>query len=313
MISRAVLPRVVWEFDPVRDYLPSSPYGSEQYFKQGNNTAIMPQVHLWGLRGYYKAPFYTDVNAHLVTEIGCHGCPNRSSLERMFTPENVYPWKADGTWNDEWQTKAVNPHPDFTGSSDRNEVMISQVKIMFKDCPKDLDRFIFASQSVQAEAMKFFIEFWRMDKFRKTGIIWWNLRTGWPIVGDAQVVDFYNSKKLAYYYIKQVQYDACVMVGDSKEGKHPIVAVNDTREEKSGMVTVRDADSGATLFSGSFVIPVNGKTVIGYLPEGQKQSMWLLDYSIGSEQFTNHYLAGQVPFKLEDYERWYKKLNIKRD
>jgi beta-mannosidase len=152
-----------------------------------------------------------------------------------------------------------------------------------------------------------------MDKFRKTGIIWWNLRTGWPIVGDAQVVDFYNSKKLAYYYIKQVQYDACVMVGDSKEGKHPIVAVNDTREEKSGMVTVHDADSGATLFSGSFVIPVNGKTVIGYLPEGQKQSMWLLDYSIGSEQFTNHYLAGQVPFKLEDYERWYKKLNIKRD
>jgi len=313
ILSRAVLPRVVWEFDPVRDFLPSSPFGSEQYFKQGNNTSIMPQVHLWGLRGYYKAPFYTDVNAHFVTEIGCHGCPNRSSLERMFHPKEVYPWKEDGSWKDEWQTKAVRPHPDFTGSDDRNEVMISQVKIMFKECPKDLDQFIFASQSVQAEAMKFFIEFWRMDKFRKTGIIWWNLRTGWPIVGDAQVVDFYNSKKLAYYYIKQVQYNTCVMVGDPKEGKHPIVAVNDTREEKSGTVTVHDADSGATLFSGSFVIPVNGKTVVGFIPEGQKQSMWLMEYKIGSEKFTNHYLAGQVPFKLEDYQRWYKKLNIKRD
>lgn len=41
--------------------------------------------------------------------------------------------------------------------------------------------------------------------------------------------------------------------------------------------------------------------------------MWFLDYSIGGEKFTNHYLAKQVPFKLEDYKRWYKKLNIKRD
>ena len=65
-----------------------------------------------------------------------------------------------------------------------------------------------------------------------------------------QVVDYYNSKKLAYYYIKQVQHDACVMIGDAKEGNHPVVAVNDTREVKSGTVTVRDADKrGDFVFS----------------------------------------------------------------
>jgi beta-mannosidase len=103
------------------------------------------------------------------------------------------------------------------------------------------------------------------------------------------------------------------MIGDPKEGNHPVIAVNDTREIKSGNVTVRDADSGKTLFYALFNIPANGKTIIGNIPEMNKQSIWLIDYSIGKESFTNHYLAGEVPFKLEDYQRWYRKLNIKRD
>lgn len=312
IISRVVLPRVIWEYDPVRDYLPSSPYLSEEYFKQGCDDKLLPEVHLWGPRGYYKATFYTDVDAHFVSEIGYHGCPNRKSLERMFSLESVYPWSDGWNWNNDWKTKAVRPHPELTKYDFRNNLMLKQIDALFGECPKDLDQFIFASQVVQAEAMKFFIELWRMDKFRKTGIIWWNLRDGWPIISDA-VVDYYNSKKLVYYYIKQVQYNACVMIGDAKDGNHPIVAVNDTREEKSGTVTVRDADSGATLFSSTFEIPMNGKTVVGYIPEMQQQSMWLIDYTIDGKKYTNHYLVGQAPFKLDDYQRWYKKLEVKRD
>lgn len=310
-ISREILPRVIWEYDPLRSYIPSSPYCSPECYKHGYDPAYMPAVHLWGPRGYYKTPFYTsDVKAHFVSEIGYHGCPNRTSLEKMFDPEYVYPWTTDDKWNDEWQTKAVRANPEGILTIDRNDLMIKQVKALFNEWPKDLDRFIFASQAVQAEAMKFFIELWRMDKFDKTGIIWWNLRDGWPIISDA-VVDFYNSKKLAYYYIKQVQQNVCVMIGDAKDGYHPVVAVNDTRDEKSGSVTVIDADSGKVLFSGSFKIPVNGKTLIGHIPEEQRQSMWLIDYTVGPEKFKNHYLAGKAPFSLNDYMRWSKKMDIK--
>jgi beta-mannosidase len=103
------------------------------------------------------------------------------------------------------------------------------------------------------------------------------------------------------------------MIGDSKDGIHQVVAVNDTREAKSGTVFVRDADSGKTLFSSSFEIPLNGKTVIGNIPETHKQSMWLIEYTIGKEKYANHYLAGEPPYKLDDYQRWYKKLDIIRD
>lgn len=312
IISRDILPRVIWEFDPIRSYLPSSPYCSEEYFKSGNDFNLMPEVHLWGPRGYYKSSFYTNVSAHFVSEIGYHGCPNRSSLEQMFDPDYVYPWTQDMKWNDEWITKSVRSNPNSVSTRGRNDLMINQVKALFGDYPKDLDQFIFASQAVQAEAMKFFIEFWRMDKFRKTGIIWWNLRDGWPIISDA-IVDFYNSKKLAYYYIKQVQQNACVMIGDPVDSQHPVIAVNDTREVKTGTVSVRDADSGENIFFASFKIPANGKAIIGSLPERHKQSMLLIEYTIGEEKFKNHYLAGDAPFKLDDYQRWYGKLNIKRE
>jgi beta-mannosidase len=311
-ISRQVLSAVVFEFDPSRPYLPSSPYYTPEFHARGGDPQLMPERHLWGPRGYYKAPFYTDVPAHFVSEIGYHGCPNRESLEKMFDREYVYPWKKNTfEWNIQWQTKAVCENYVSLETNRRNNLMLNQIKELFGEVPSDLDRFIFASQSVQAEAKKFFIEFWRMDKFRRTGILWWNLRDGWPIVSDA-VTDYYCSKKLAYYYIKQVQYDACVMVGDAKEGNHPVIAVNDTRTKKTGTVTVRDVDTKEVLFAGKFVIPVNGKTTVGYIPENGKQAMWKIEYTIDGEKLSNHYLAGKAPFKLKDYETWYKKLTIER-
>jgi beta-mannosidase len=307
-ISRQVIPDVLFEYDPFRPYLPSSPYYTPAFYARGSDMQLLPERHLWGPRGYYKSPFYTDMNAHFVSEIGYHGCPNRESLEKMFDSEYVYPWKKNTfEWNDQWQTKAARIHRYSTVTVNRNSLMLNQIKELFGEVPSDLDQFIFASQVVQAEAKKFFIEFWRTAKFRRTGILWWNLRDGWPLVSDA-VTDYYCSKKLAYYYIKQVQYNACVMIGDAKDGSHPVVAVNDTRTGKQGSVTVRDLDTNEILLSGKFTVSVNGKTNIGYIPETGKQAMWIIEYTIDSEKYTNHYLAGKAPFKLSDYKKWYNRL-----
>ena len=315
-ISRKAIPEVLFALDPVRPYLPSSPYCAPEYYAAGRDVDSIPERHLWGPRGYYKAPFYTDVPAHFVSEIGYHGCPNRESLEKMFDKDFVYPWKK-GTfeWNDQWQTKATRDHEFSKNRDARNDLMIKQVRALFGDVPTDLDTFIFASQATQAEAKKFFIEFWRSAKFRRTGILWWNLRDGWPIISDA-ITDYYFGKKLAYYYIKRVQTDACVMITDANDdGKHPIVAVNDTRVAKEGTVTVTDIGMKKVLFTGKFSIPANGKTIAGHIPQNENgaQSMWLIEYTINGEKFTNHYLAGKAPFKLKDYQEWYKSLGIVRN
>lgn len=310
-VSREVLPRIIYEMDPTRPFLPSSPYYSQQVYDGGSHDDLLPENHLWGPRGYYKDAYYTEAKARFVSEIGYHGLPNRSTLEKMFTKDAVNPWQDGnvGLWNDEWMTKAVRPFPDEPKQGGRNDLMTNQVKILFGSVPADLDNFIRGSQAVQAEAMKFFVEKWRGDKPERSGIIWWNIRDGWPILSDA-VTDYYNSKKLAFHFLKNVQENVCVFVNDAKAGKHPLVAVNDTRKDANGGVVVTDVATGKTLYEGNFAVPANGKVVINELPTQQGQGMLLIRCEIDGKPYTNHYLYGEPPFNLDTYYELLGKTNI---
>lgn len=307
-ISRRLLPSLVRRFDPKTPYLPSSPYISSEAFRlAGNriNQDFAPEQHLWGPRGYYKAPYYTENVAKFVSEIGYHGCPNRESLEKMFDEDFVYPWtnETDFIWNDQWQTKAVRSHPYATETIKRNDLMTNQIKCVFTEVPTDLDRFIQASQIIQAEAKKYFIEFWRMNKGERNGILWWNLRDGWPVISDA-IVDYYYSKKLAYHYIKRVQTDVCVMIGDAGENGHPVVIVNDTLLEVEGHFSIKDADTNKTLSAGNFQVETNGKCELEFLPKTNKSELWLIEWTVGNQKYFNHYFAYQPHVELDVYLKW---------
>jgi beta-mannosidase len=181
--------------------------------------------------------------------------------------------------------------------------MTNQINAVFGEVPTELDKFITASQIVQAEAMKYFVEFWRMDKGERNGILWWNLRDGWPIISDA-VVDYYGGKKLAYYFIKQVQTDVCVMIGDAVNGKHQVVAVNDTRGNNNLSVTIKDADTQKIIFSKTAVVDKNGKALLGSIPETNIAKMWIIEWDVNGRKSFNHYLAYNPPLKLDDYMKW---------
>ncbi len=307
--SRQTLARVVYEFDPTRFYLPSSPYYTPAVVAAGSGDPLLPENHLWGPRGYYKADFYTGNPSPFVSEIGYHGCPNMETLKKMFTPACVNPWLngEKGMWNDEWQTKANRIYDDkFQGG--RNDLMTNQVKIIFGEIPDKLEDFIFASQSVQAEAMKYFVEMWRGGRPQRSGIIWWNIRDGWPLLSDA-VCDYYGGKKRAFHYLRNVHHDVICLVNDSGQG-YTLRADNCTLEDASGEVTVKDVASGKTVFSGKFTARANTATKIADLAKMQGQGMLLISYSVGGEKFANHYLYGEPPYKLSDYRNWIRRTKI---
>jgi len=303
-ISREVLAEMVRWHDPLRPYLPSSPYYSPENFRQGLKMELLPEVHLWGPRGYFKAPFYTEVVSNFVSEIGYHGCPNRETLEQMLDPEFLWPWQN----NEQWLTKAVRLHPNVTVDNYRIGLMAKQITYLFRDIPEELDDFILASQINQAEALKFFIESWRIKKWERTGMLWWNLRDGWPIISDA-VVDYYNRKKLAYHYIKQVQPDVCVIVGEAIQAAHPVVAVNDTRNPASGSLVIFNIDTQKVLLALEFFVPANTAQTIGQLPRAAEPEMWQLQWTLTNGiTGQNHYLAGEPPISLGKYQTWLKQL-----
>ena len=140
-----------------------------------------------------------------------------------------------------------------------------------------------------------------MSKGERNGILWWNLRDGWPIISDA-IVDYYGAKKLAYQYIRNVQKDVCVMIGDPVNGKHRVVAVNDTRMEKA--VRIVDHGSGRTLLEKSIHLPANGKEYLGQLPEVGDTELWIIEYRVDGEVLKNHYLAFRPPMDYDRYRKW---------
>ena len=309
VISRKMIPEVLYEFDPTRPYLPSSPYFSEEAFQNGCQRSDLPQDHLWGPRGYYKDPFYKDAQAIFVSEIGYHGAPNKESVEKMFTKDCRYPWTRDGDWNEEWMTKSVRPLPFFVEFEGRNDLMTKQINLLFGFRPKTLDDFIAASQSTQAEAMKYFVEKFRGERFRRTGIIWWNIRDGWPIVSDA-IVDYYNSKKLAYSYLWNAQRTVCVLINDEEEGVLPLRAVNDSFVTAEGKVKVTDVESGKVIYNGKFSVGSNDRSLVAGLPVPHGQGVLLIEYETGGQKFRNHYLYGAPPFDFKSYQRWLKEAGL---
>lgn len=304
-ISRKVLPDIIRRLDPHRDYLPSSPYISPELVRRGRKREFWPEDHLWR-RADYKDPFYTESRAHFLSEIGYHGCPDRKSLKEMFDPEFLWPWQD----NDQWLSKSVRPFPNGDAYTYRIKLMAEKIKTVFGSVPDDLDDYILASQVAQAEAFKFFIEYWRQAKWRRTGILWWNLRDGWPILSDA-IVDYYNRKKLAYHYIKRVQADVCAIVAEPVDGIHRLVVTNDTRQPAAGTVRVTDADTGADITTAEFSVPANDIATATEIPKADHNSMWLVEWTLtDGREFRNHYVTGSLPLNLADYKRWLGAMSI---
>jgi len=309
VISRQVLAEVVRQQDPFRPYLPSSPYLSEAVLQRGGDPNLSPEQHLWGPRDDFKGAFYTRSLAHFVSEIGYHGCPDRRTLEQMMETEYLWPWQE----NEQWLTHATRPLPRMTDFNYRIPLMAKQIAVLFDTVPDRLDDFILASQISQAEALKFFIERWRQRKWRTTGILWWNLRDGWPIISDA-IVDYYYRKKLAYVYVKRVQTDVCAMMSEPEEGKHTLIVVNDTLHPAEGEVEVTDADSGRRLLVAAFHVEANGKSEVGSLPQTPQPALWLIRWRDPEGRvYLNHYLAGNRPLDLQRYRRWLRLLQIPAD
>ena len=304
--SRQVVPDVLREFDVSRPYLPSSPYCSPDVVA---GKARASENHIWGGATHWKSGYYTNDVARFVSETGYHGCPRVETLKEMFSPDCVYPWtnRTDKTsFNAEWRFKATAPFMDPKFQPvlwSRPSMYVDTVRRFFGCVPDDLGDFVEASEIVQAEALKFWIEMHRTAKFgRSNGLLWWNLRDGWPVLSDA-VVDYYNRKKMAYFAIRAVQQDVLVAVRDVD--RH-LVAVNDRLRPVSGYVKVTDVVSGRVLYDGSFSVPANGLCDLQGLDLNglEEKGVLKIDGKVDEIDLRNHYLYGSDPFDLTKVRVW---------
>lgn len=303
VLTRAVIPAVLRDEDGSRPYLPSSPYVDEVALPTGEQ--YLPENHLWR-SDYYKDPLYTTAPCHFVSEIGFLGCPEPESLRSFLSPDKVWPYEA----NEEWLAHSTSGIADVHLHDYRVDLMVRHVRSLFGAVPDTLDAFAFASQSAQAEALKFFIEMFRLGKWRRTGILWWNLLDGWPQVSDA-VVDYYLRKKRAFEIIRRSQARLCVIAREPAHDMQEFAVVNDTRDDLSVDFVVRDVDTDEILLGASATAVADAVTPLGRTrARADIQRCLTIGWQslLGSGQ--NHYVAGRPPFSLEQYRSWMVKLGM---
>ena len=301
-ITRELIPRILYMHDYTRPYLPSSPYvDSIAYERKGKTT----EDHLWGPRDYFKGNFYRNSVCCFASETGYHACNSPESVKRfipedcIWTSENSENWQ--GIDNPMWLYHSASPELQ-SAYTYRIRLMANQVTTLFgKTVPNTLSDFAKASQISQAEAKKYFIERFRVTKWRRTGIIWWNLIDGWPQFSDA-VVDYYGIKKLAYHYIKRSQNPVCMIFDEPEGGMLPLYAVNEYCEEKQLTYRVTDMTVGAVVAEGTVIAEGEKSTPVLSIPcSSDEKHFYYIEWECDGERHSNHYMTNIRDIDYAEY------------
>ncbi len=305
ILTRRVLPEVLYTYDPRRPYIASSPFVSPENYPIIRDTGswdVCPENHLWGPRNYFKSPTYTESSVNFISEMGYHGANSVESLKKFIPEENL--WNGDKICTDKYWLCHATCNDIDSPYNYRIKLMFEQVHAYFGVMPESLEAFVFMSQVSQAEAKKYFIERMRLKKWMTSGIIWWNMLDGWPQLSDA-VVDYYFDKKLAFEYIRRVQGKVCVMFDEPRGWSLNAVIGNDSREDFDVAYEITDADSGETVLSGKTVVPANTNKQIGSLRVSTgDQKMYIIKYTYNGKTEYNHYVQGTPPFNPDKYRNW---------
>jgi len=284
--------------------LPSSPYFDPVAVSSGHPS----EEHLWGPRDFFKGNYYRTAPAHFASEIGYHGCPSPDTLKRFIPEEHLMHWGDSKRCSDPvWLSHATCMEP-LAGAhySYRIPLMTSQVERIFGKAGESLADYALQSQISQAEAKKYFIERFRIGKWRRSGIIWWNLIDGWPQISDA-VVDWYGCKKLAYHYIKASQQPFCMMMDEPENGTLVLCAANDTRENKAVRYTVTNLATGKTVLRGECTVISDTTARVADLPE-EAGGCYFIRWE-GDARGKNHFVAAIGDgIDLATYSAWMKEM-----
>ena len=317
VLTRKIIPDVLRLQDFTRPYLPSSPYLDEvavaamkdpSKIVSCQGTPDISEDHLWGPRDYFKGPYYRTAGCHFASETGYHGCPAPETLKTYIPEDELWPIFTQATEEDpfagdpkpSWFLHQTTMEYKFTGGFFyRIRLMTDQVRHMFTDIPRDLVTYAKMSQISQAEAFKYFIERFRTAKWRRTGIIWWNLLDGWPQISDA-VVNYDFTPKLAYHFIGRVQKPLHMAFSDPADGRFSLVGINDTSKDEVFTYTVRDVtglpvDTDLTtlpaLLSGEITIPADTATPVASLPTtGMDDRFLLIEWTDSLGGHTSHFI-----------------------
>jgi beta-mannosidase len=227
VIYEQLLPELCAQLDPGRVYWPGSPYGGAS---DDNNDALEGDRHVWTIWHQTMLPYqdYLQNGGRFVSEFGMVALPSAASLAAMADPAERYPG-----------SRTLDYHFKAEGGVRRLAVYLSEnVRI-----PADIDRYRYATQVMQAEALAAAVRGWRRQfqshgHFGCGGALVWQLNDCWPSISWA-IIDDAAHPKLAYYAMRRALAPIALELGHESETASALWAGNSTSEQVHGVVQVR--------------------------------------------------------------------------
>lgn len=258
-----ILPNIVTEVCPEIPYVSSSPSSCGHFIDPQNEN--VGDSHYWQV-WHGDLPFdeYRKHYFRYLSEFGFESFPDEKTVNSFTLPSdrNVF-------------SRVMEMHQRSIGA---NGKIISYLSQTYR-YPNDFSTFIYASQLLQAEAIRFAVEHMRRNRGRCMGALYWQLNDIWPVASWASI-DYFGRYKALQYAAKRFYSPvmiSCRETGETTtrrsvvlqrdwidyETKAQLSVNNDTMSTVSGTVRWRLCERGGeVIMSGDEKVVVPPLSVI---------------------------------------------------
>lgn len=195
-----ILPAIVKETAPQTYWWPASPSSGGNF--DAPNDENRGDNHYWDV-WHGEKPFteYRKFFFRYASEFGFQSFPCLKSVEQFTLPDdrNIF-------------SRVMERHQRNQAA---NGKILSYLSQTFR-YPNSFDDLLYASQLMQAEAIRYGVEHWRRNRGRCMGAIIWQLNDIWPVASWASI-DYYGRWKALHYATKR--FFAPVMISAEEEGE----------------------------------------------------------------------------------------------
>ena len=194
-----LIPKLVREYDPNTFYWPASPSSGGNF--DDPNDYNRGDVHYWAV-WHANVPFtdYRKYYFRYLSEFGFQSFPSMKTIETFTEPEdrNIFSY-------------VMEKHQRNNAANGKIMNYLSQTFLY----PTKFETLLYASQLLQAEALKYGVEHFRRNRGRCMGAVIWQLNDCWPVASWASI-DYTGRWKAAHYYAKR--FFAPVLLSCEEEG-----------------------------------------------------------------------------------------------
>lgn len=195
-----ILPAIVKETAPQTYWWPASPSSGGNF--DAPNDENRGDNHYWDV-WHGEKPFteYRKFFFRYASEFGFQSFPCLKSVKQFTLPDdrNIF-------------SRVMERHQRNQAA---NGKILSYLSQTFR-YPNSFDDLLYASQLMQAEAIRYGVEHWRRNRGRCMGAIIWQLNDLWPVASWASI-DYYGRWKALHYAAKR--FFAPVMISAEEEGE----------------------------------------------------------------------------------------------